>query len=404
MSKGPQGRLKAGFLSTIGGRIGVAAGAVLLGAVLLGWLLFDRLVLAMMRPRGSFASAVQPAAPDYTNPAHWSALPEREDAADVTVPELPAVDQGTAAADVFYVHPTTYVGAGWNGPVDDPRLNADTDRVATRIQASAFNGCCAVSAPRYRQANGLAFSHPSTDGQKAIELAYSDVAAAFRRFLQRSVDASGQGRPFILAAHSQGTVLAYRLLREQIARQPPRERLIAAYLIGGPVATDGLAQQAPDIPICAAPEQTGCVVAWNARGPHYVRSAFEMNVREGSPEDPLPPPEKRLCVNPLTWRADGASAAAALNQGALFFDSAAPRLLPGFASALCRDGTLIVEEIGHAPRDFMSRLLDHALGRQNYHPIEYQIFFANLRANAKARVAAYLQRRATARPDAPPPP
>ena len=63
-------------------------------------------------------------------------------------------DQRHAPVDVFYVHPTSYVGARWNGPVDDPALNEATDRVATRIQASAFNGCCAVWAPRYRQANG----------------------------------------------------------------------------------------------------------------------------------------------------------------------------------------------------------------------------------------------------------
>lgn len=378
----------------LGARILLAAGALLVVAVALGWLFFDRLVVALMHPRGSFASVVPPAAPDYQNPAHWSALPEREDAADATVPELPAVDQRAAPADVFYVHPTTYIGSGWNGPVDDPRLNADTDRVATRIQASAFNGCCAIYAPRYRQANGMGFSHPSTDAQQALELAYSDVLAAFRSYLERSGGAGAQGRPFILAAHSQGAVLAYRLLREQIAQEPLRQRLIAAYLLGGPAATDVLAQQAPDIPVCAGPEQTGCVVAWNARGPNYRRGPFEVNIREGDLKAPPPPPQRRVCTNPLTWRTDGASAPAALNQGALFLETAAPRILPGFASAMCRDGVLVIGEIGTAPRDLMSRLLDHALGRENYHSIEVQIFFVNLRANAAARVAAYLKRRA----------
>lgn len=373
----------------IGVRILLAACALLAVAVVLGWLFFDRLVVALMHPRGSFASATPPAPPDYKDPAHWSALPEREDAADATVPELPAVDQRAAPADVFYVHPTTYIGSGWNGPVGDPRLSADTDRVATRIQASAFNGCCAIYAPRYRQANGMGFSHPSTDAQQALELAYSDVLAAFRSYLERS--AGGQGRPFILAAHSQGSVLAYRLLREQIARTPLRERLIAAYLIGGPAATDVLA--ALDVPVCGEPEQTGCVVAWNARGPHYARGPFEMNIREGDLQAPAPPPERQVCTNPLTWKADGVGAPAALNQGALFLEAAAPRILPGFASAMCRDGRLVVGEIGRAPRDLMSRLLDHALGRENYHSIEYQMYFVNLRANAAARVAAYLKRR-----------
>jgi hypothetical protein len=65
--------------------------------------------------------------------------------------------------------------------------------------------------------------------------------------------------------------------------------------------------------------------------------------------------------------------------------------MPRFASAQCKDGTLVVAEIGKAPRNFMSRLLDYALGAGNYHPIEYQMFFAAIRHNAHTRVAAYLK-------------
>jgi hypothetical protein len=39
------------------------------------------------------------------------------------------------------------------------------------------------------------------------------------------------------------------------------------------------------------------------------------------------------------------------------------------------------------------KLLDHALGPENYHPIEYQIFCLSLRRNAQTRVAAYLAAR-----------
>ena len=247
----------------------------------------------------------------------------------------------------------------------------------------------------------MTFSHPSSDGQQAMTLAYSDVAAAFQNYLERSVKVSGQTRPFILAAHSQGSVLAYRLLREQIARNSHRQRLIAAYLIGGHITIDMLRQQIPEVPICVAPDQTGCVVAWNSRGPHYTAGPFEMNVREDN-LDVLPSPlARRLCVNPLTWKADSARASAALNLGALFLESETSRILPGFASAQCQDGTLVVSEIGRAPRDFMSRLLDHALGAENYHPIEYQLFFVNLRENAQTRVVAYLKQHgqaAAARP------
>ena len=66
-----------------------------------------------------------------------------------------------------------------------------------------FNACCAVYAPRYRQANGRAFTHPDAKGQPALDLAYSDVERAFERFLAQTDD-----RPFLIASHSQGTQLA----------------------------------------------------------------------------------------------------------------------------------------------------------------------------------------------------
>lgn len=103
----------------------------------------------------------------------------------------------------------------------------------------------------------------------------------------------------------------------------------------------------------------------------------------------------QLCVNPLTYRTDSELAGTEQNQGALFWDSASPAVMPGFASAVCRNGTLVVPTIGNPPRDFMSRILDRALGKQNYHPIEYQLFFVNLRHNAKLRVDAYLKQHAS---------
>lgn len=77
-----------------------------------------------------------------------------------------------------------------------------------------------------------------------------------------------------------------------------------------------------------------------------------------------------------------------MNLGAVFLErDATPR--PAFASARCLQGTLVVSQLGAAPRDLPSRILDRLLGVENYHPIEYQIFFMNLRQNATARVHAF---------------
>ena len=353
-------------------------------AIALLGIFFRSIVSSMMKPHGPFDARRVPAAPDYAQPAAWSALPDQQDAADVALPELPAIDQRAAAVDVFYVHPTTYVGNDWNGRIDDARLNADTDRVATRIQASAWNNCCAIYAPRYRQANGTEFYRPSADGDRALEVAYGDVATAFRFYVEHH----NHDRPFLIAGHSQGSVLATRLVREQIVGTPLQKRLIAAYLIGAPVHLSELTRDASTLPVCANPTQTGCVVVWNARGARYQRGEFEIysGHAPGDRSDPA------LCVNPISFRADEEAVPERESAGALFFDSAQPKILPAFASARCQRGTLIVKLFGKPPRDFMSRLLDRALGEENYHPIEYQLFFVDLRNNAAARVAAFTAR------------
>lgn len=356
---------------------------VLLVLLVLGFMLFtEAIVLALMAPRGPFTGEADLPAPNYAEAGAWSARPDREDAGDAAPAEYPAGDQRSAPVDVFYIHPTTHIGATWNAPVGDPSLNADTDRVATRLQATAFNACCAVYAPRYRQASGLVFSHPSTDGQRAISLAYNDVAAAFAHYLKGAGE-----RPFILAAHSQGSVLAERLLREVIIPKGLHKRLVAAYLIGGTLTTDAL-----DLPVCAAPEQTGCLVAWTARAPGHVPGAFEFHEQPRTSPGDASDARQAVCVNPLTWTREGAAPASA-NAGAVFLETEPPTILPGFASAECIAGTLVVAEIGTAPRDLMSRILDRSLGAGNHHAIEYQMYWLDLRRNAQARVDAFLRAR-----------
>lgn len=358
-------------------RIGLVVLGVLVVTVALAAMNLSTLVRWSMTPSGPFDPSASPAVPDYSDPANWSALPDRDDAGDAAPVGARSIDQRAAPVDVFYIHPSTYIGSRWNAPTDDPELNATTDRVATQIQATAFNGCCAVHAPRYRQTNPLPFMSPSTDGDRAVDLAYDDVRRAFAAFQQRR----GAARPFILAAHSQGTALAERLLYDQISGTPLRDQLVVAYLVGGRITVEGLRAHAPSVEPCSAPTQLHCVVAWNARGSDYRPNQWQM-----AQVDPGP----RVCTNPLSWRNDEQPVPATENLGAMFMETSnrAPR--PAFADAQCVGGTLRIRSIGDAPRDFMSRILDWVIGPANYHPIEYQIYYMNLRANAELRVSTML--------------
>lgn len=327
--------------------VGFAAIALLCGASARN---ADAVVAAALTPPRPFEPSALPPAPDYADPAAWSAFPGVRQP-----PPLPGVAVPTdPPADVFYVHPTSYIGRDWNGPVDDPRLNADTDRVATDVQADVFVGCCAVFAPRYRQTNGLPLVRRTGDGDRALDVATADVRAALQVVLARN-------RPIVLASHSQGTPILARLLDDV-----PRERLVAAYLIGAPVH--------PRLPACEGPDDVGCAVSYNARSPGYRPGRLA-----------ILPVDDPLCTNPISWRTDESAAPASDSRGAVF-DGV---VLPAFADARCRDGVLVVSEIGVPPRDLPSRVLDWMLGPGNYHPIEYQMFALDLAANADRRVAAH---------------
>jgi hypothetical protein len=332
-----------------------------------------QLSIMMMRPDAkSFDDEVHPPAPNYGDDDAWLALPSVIEAADVALRALPAVDAADAAVDVFFLHSTSSLKPLWNSP-EDEEVRTASIRGGTLIQGSVFNGCCRVYAPTYRQASGAAFTEPSPSGEQAKDLAFVDVKAAFAEFRRRTGP-----RPFILAAHSQGSVLGVRLLREVIAPSADRDLLVAAYLIGAPIHPAELG----DVPACHSPDATGCVVTYNARGKDHVVNPIDF---AGTG-----PEAERVCVNPVLGAQTTTPSTTAQHQGAVFFDAEAPALLPHFAAAQCVQGRLVVTEMQPIPnRDAMSGILLWMMGGTNFHPIEYQLFYANLRADAVHRSALF---------------
>jgi hypothetical protein len=262
--------------------------------------------------------------------------------------------------DVFFIHPTTYVSSDhWNQPLTDETANKMTDDWVMRDQASVFNGCCQVYAPRYRQATLYSFQDQNGDGGKALELAYQDVRAAFNYFINER----NNGRPFIIAGHSQGAFHADRLLEEAVAGTVLQKRLVAAYPIG--FSIDG----SNGIDVCTSANQTGCQVSWNT-------NTADAMVILAQPGD--------ICVNPITWTADDAAAAPSANLGSISFASG-ELLEQSVTGAQCLNSQLLVEDINSDNFNLMP------FGPGNYHMYDYSFFHMNIRANARARVSAYLQ-------------
>lgn len=321
-------------------------------------------------PQGPFDAANLPAAPDYGREADWAALPNRADGADVVPDDGVSADrQAAATVDVFYIHPTSYlVGRDWNADLNNRLANWIVDNGILNQQASVFNGSARVYAPRYRQASQGAQrqdQHPQ-DKASTLAVAYGDVQQAFDEYL----DNFNQGRPFILASHSQGTTHAVPLLRYLVEQRPEHaERMVAAYLIGNTVEEAGL----PDgVGVCQSATETHCVVSWNA-------------VAEGGDGSHWRRKGKPVCVNPLTWREDEQAAGLDLNLGSIPLRgpevSGAPH--PNSTGARCEDGILWVTE-PQAP-GYTSAVREDG----SYHAYDYNLFYMNLRANVAQRVRAF---------------
>src|SRR5579863_8484954 len=146
------------------------------------------LLLLMLKSPGAVAADTgPPPAPDYSHPQAWAAWPGRPSDADLVAPGL--IDAGLPEKEkvnVFFIHPTTYLsGTAANARFDEP--GAPATRIShgvMRFQASVFNACCRIYAPRYRQANISAFqSGNEVQSEAEFELAYGDVLRAFEYFL-----------------------------------------------------------------------------------------------------------------------------------------------------------------------------------------------------------------------------
>jgi hypothetical protein len=321
----------------------------------------------VLQPGRQFAAYPPAQAPDYALPDNWAALPDRKDAADEVPHNTSLRDrQQTASADVFYIHPTTlFKRTAWNADLADQVLNRFTDASTIRKQASVFNSAGRIFAPRYRQATLYSFfDEQSVNGPQALELAYSDVKAAFQYYLAHY----NQGRPIIIAGHSQGTYHATRLLHELVDHDPTlRRQLVVAYLIGFKVKTDEYQAIRP----CTDSTQTGCFVTWNA-----VEWGHSFPTFEGG-----------AATNPLTWQTDTLTAPRTLNRGGvpyLTFE----RIDSALVDAKVHNGLVWI----HPPKPLgYPRFLlpGQPELRFSFHIADYSLFYLNLRQNAEARVRAW---------------
>jgi hypothetical protein len=301
--------------------------------------------------------------PDYSKTSYWAALPGLQDPSDSIPLPLRDVYTRDTSIDVFFVHPTSYTlheAVEWNADADDVEINAKTDRTSILYQASVFNRYN-VYAPRYRQAHIQAyFTTDTVLAKQAFDLAYSDVRRAFDYYLQHY----NNGKPVIIASHSQGTTHAKRLLRELFDKTPLKDKLVVAYLIGINVEPDYF----PTLQPCKDSLQTGCFVGWRT-------------FRRGFEPDYGPSARTSVVVNPLSWTLDTSYVPERYHRGAILrnFNEIAPEV---------NDAVVYKDLLWISRPRFPGSKFYRA---RNYHIGDINLFYINIRENLDQRVRAYLK-------------
>ena len=289
---------------------------------------------------------------------------------------LTADTSASKPVDIFYLYPSAYQKGADGGnycAVDNVAMVKAANGAFYR-QAAAFLPVGNIYAPYYRQADATyVLSMPTLAEQdEAIRvIPAADGIAAFQYYL----DHFNNGRPFILAGHSQGSNVLLFIL-SQIKDQPEvLERMVAAYVIGFSVTQEYLAQNEP-LQFAEGPDDTGVIISYNTEGEGV---AFSPLVRPGA-----------LAINPISWTLDSTEAPREENLGSITPITAAVADLtpvPNLASAQVDTARGVVVCKSVDPAVFTLPGVPAGI----YHTFDYPFYFYNIRENAQNRVDHYLE-------------
>ena len=302
----------------------------------------------------------QELAPDYSDKNNWM--------------NLPAI---TKDVDVFYVYPTEYSddseGASTFADINDKTVREAANSTYL-MQATAYEESANVFAPYYRQVNMIALATlPVAERNAALaSIPKEDIFAAIDYYFKNL----NGGRPFILASHSQGSVMQSFVLAEYMKAHPEyQKRMIAAYAIGYSFTEDYFKTN-PHLKFAEGADDIGVIVSWNTEGPENEDKA-NLVVLPGA-----------ISINPLNWKRDETYASAEENLGGYIYNEKTGKLeiVPHAADAKLnlKRGVVVTTTKVMEPMPGNS-----AFGPASFHSGDYALYYNNIKANVATRIAAY---------------
>ena len=280
-------------------------------------------------------------------------------------------------ADLFLICPTVDMNDEFNMSMDDEDTKASF-LGALNMERGIYEESTRMYAPYYRQAAMKVYSLDREEWEPYMELAYSDVSAAFAWYLEHE----NEGRPIVLAGFSQGADMCYRLLEEYFGDEELYDQLVAVYAIGWP-CTEELTAQYPQIRPAQGADDFGVVISFDCEAPEVTETFIS------------PAGQRAFGINPLNWRTDETAADKSENLGACFTNYSGE--IRSEQEALCgcyldvERGVVKVTDVD--PAEYAPIVPGLPYGA--YHVYDYQFFFRNLQQNVAERLASYMARAAT---------
>lgn len=309
-------------------------------------------------------------ATDYSQGKNWLSVPTELD----------------KEVDVFYLYPTSWQKTNESdsdiADIDNPMM-VQNAQLAFQKQATAFETVGNIYAPYYRQEDSSSAMSLTHDEQQEVVrgIPTTDAIAAFDYYIKNY----NNGRPFILASHSQGSNIMIFLLADYMKEHPDvYNRMIAAYVIGYSVTDEYLAEN-PHLKFAQGPDDTGVIVSYNTEAETVL-----------PPGDPVVTPGA-LVINPINWTRDETLATAAESLGSI-------ELNPDGSVVTNPDGTFkVVKNFADAQVDTSKGALicstadvdtlapgNAGFGKGVFHTSDYSFYYFNLRENAVQRTESYL--------------
>ncbi len=315
--------------------------------------------------------------------------PEKSDAIDYSQKanwyQIPKI---TKEYDTFYILATEYVvssmeeGAPDYAPIGCPEVMEKTPG-EYEAHASAYEDLTNVFVPFYRQAGlkhaGEVWKETGNSEAALTGMPYGDITAALDYYFKNY----NQGRPFIIAGHSQGSAITKLVLMKYFKEHPDYyKRMIAAYVIGYSVTKDDLKAN-PHMKFATGESDTGVIVSWNTEGPKNVEvNAKNFVVLPGA-----------ISINPLNWKLDDTYAPASLNLGSFMPNAETGKNeitdVGADAQVNVERGVVVTNAISEPLPEELAEIANTFFGPDGRHANDYSYYYNNIKDNVAKRIAAY---------------